>query len=208
MIQPHPGKKYTVNSLLEKNEDVIFHQLDVTNEQSILTLTEHIEKNHGHIDILVNNAFMLVEEDFKVPGSQLSLDAVRQTMEVNFYGPMRVTQALIPLIKKAKGGRIINISARNSFPRFAFSGWLAYKASKACLNILTVDLAKELENDDIAVNAVHPGWVDTDAGRYVGKGKRPTLTIEEGAQSTIWLALESPKEVTGKFIIDKKIVDW
>ncbi|OLS18866.1 MAG: 3-oxoacyl-[acyl-carrier-protein] reductase FabG [Candidatus Heimdallarchaeota archaeon LC_3] len=177
--------RQAVNSLLEMKGEVIFHQLDVTNEQSILTLTEYIEKNHGYIDILVNNAGMIVEEDFRQPGSQLSLDAVKQTMELNFYGPLRVTQALIPLIKRTKGGRIINISARNSFLSFAFSGWLAYKASKACLNAMTVDLAKELEKDNIAVNAVHPGWVDTDTGRYVGGGKKPTLTIQEGAQSTI-----------------------
>lgn len=151
---------------------------------------------------------MLIEEDIKQPGSKLSLDAMKQAMEVNFYGPLRVTQAFIPMIKRAGGGRIINISARNSFPSVTFSGWLAYKASKASLNIMTVDLAKELENDNILVNAVHPGWINSDAGRYVGKGKIPPLTIQDGAQSTIWLALESPQEITGKFIIDKKIVYW
>ena len=197
-----------VNSLLEINGDVIFHQLDVTKEQSILKLTKYIENNSGYIDILVNNAGMISEEDFRQPGSQLSLDVVKQTMEVNFYGALRVTQALIPLIKRAGGGRIINISARNSLPNFAFSGWLAYKASKASLNAMTVDLAKELEKYNIVVNALHPGWVDTDAGRFVGDGKIPTLTVQEGARSVIWLALESPKEITGKFIIDKKIVDW
>ncbi|MCH8907716.1 MAG: SDR family oxidoreductase [Candidatus Heimdallarchaeota archaeon] len=198
----------SVNALLEMNRDVTFHQLDVTKEQSIATLSDYIEQNHGHVDILVNNAGMILEEDFRQTGSHVSLDVVKQTMEVNFYGALRVTQTLIPLIKRAGGGRIINISARNSFPSSASSGWLAFKASKASLNVMTVDLAKELEKDNISVNAVHPGWVNTDTGRFVGDGKIPTLSVEEGAQSVIWLALESPKEITGKFIIDKKIVDW
>ena len=197
-----------VNTLIEMNGDVIFHQLNVTKEQSIITLVEYIEKNVGHIDILVNNAGMILEEDFRQPGSQISLDTLKHTMEVNFYGAFLVTQALIPLIKKAGGGRIINISARNSLPSFAFSGWLAFKASKASLNAMTVDLAKELENDNIVVNVVHPGWVDTDTGRYVGNGKTPTLTVQEGVQSIIWLALESSKEITGKFIFNKEIIDW
>lgn len=196
-------------------ENVLFHQLDVTNNQSIQQLKEYIEREFGKLDILINNAGILLDEDMQQPASKISIETLNKTLEVNFLGTFNVTRAFLPIMRKNKSGTIINISARNALPRTAFSGWFAYKASKACVNALTVDLAEELKSDRITVNAIHPGWIATDMGLRARdlmkkdhtKGPEPQ-PIHEGITSVLWLLFEADPTITGKFIISNEIGNW
>ena len=173
-----------------------YHQCDVTNEKSIADLAQHLKKTYGQVDVLVNNAGIyidtgrLLEEDFGI---------VEKSMEVNAYGPLRMTRALAPLMMP--GARIINISSgRGQLPSMEGDD-PAYSVSKTALNAVTRVLAGELRGK-VAVNSVCPGWVRTRMGRPEAE-----RSVEEGVQTTVWLAtMENPP--TGKFFRDKKEIPW
>jgi len=127
----------------------------------------------------------------------------RKTLETNLLGAVRMCRAVVPLMKSAGTGRIVNISSQMGQFHNMGSGSPAYRASKAALNALTCMLASELRGSGILVNSVDPGWVKTDMG-----GPRATRTVEQGADTVVWLCLSPPEGPTGTFFRDRRAVPW
>jgi NAD(P)-dependent dehydrogenase (short-subunit alcohol dehydrogenase family) len=184
--------------------DVRFVQIDLLRPETIATVATSIAAQFHHLDILVNNAGILDPADG--PPSSADVNSVRRVMETNFLGTLAVTQAMLPLLRKAKAARIVNLSSglgsleKNADPNWDFASFklIGYNASKAALNMLTVQLAYELRETGIKVNSVSPGFVDTDMN-----GHRGTLTVEEGAAGPVRLALLPAEGPTGGFFDDK-----
>jgi NAD(P)-dependent dehydrogenase (short-subunit alcohol dehydrogenase family) len=184
---------------------VVFMQLDVSNQVSVENLSNEVEKTFGRLDILVNNAAILIDRDDLV-ASNSDLEVVKATLETNLIGAWRMCKAFIPLMKKNGYGRIVNVSSGSGqFEYMATSGgyWPAYSVSKASLNALTVMLASELRETNILVNAVCPGWVRTDMG-----GSNAPRSVEEGAATPVWLATLPDGGPTGQNYYDKKQISW
>ncbi|MFQ5694342.1 MAG: SDR family oxidoreductase [Nitrospinota bacterium] len=184
-----------------KGLGVLFHRLDVTDGRSVRDLARRLQKEFGGLDILVNNAGVLIDRDRS--GLNVDMEAVRETMETNVYGPWRLCQALVPLMRKRRGGRIVNVSSYMGAIRNLGGGYPAYRLSKAALNALTLILADELRGTKILVNSMTPGWVRTDMG-----GRSAPRSVEEGADTAVWLALLPDGGPTGKFFEDRKVVPW
>lgn len=188
-------------------------QIDVTRADHIAQLQAFIESRFGRLDILVNNAGMIHPDEplFANSTEQVSLQALRQTFEVNFFGQVALTQALLPLIKKSPAGRIVNVSSilgsqtihSDQSSEDVQVKPLAYDASKTALNQFTVHLAASLNGTAIKVNSAHPGWVKTDLG-----SRRAPMEVEEGAKTTIRLATLGDNGPTGKFYHVDEEIPW
>jgi NAD(P)-dependent dehydrogenase (short-subunit alcohol dehydrogenase family) len=189
------------DQLREEGLDVRFLPLDVTDEGSVRNLAGDVEKELGGVDILINNAALNLDRDRS--GLNADVETVRKTMETNVYGPLRMCQALVPLMKKRGAGRIINVSSRMGATSHISGGYPGYRISKAALNALTLILADELREMKILVNAIHPGWVKTKMG-----GRSAPSSVEEGADTGVWLALQPDAGLTGKLFMDRKIISW
>ena len=166
-------------------------ELDVTDAASIAAAAAEVRRRHGRLDILVNNAGVMRDDPAK-PVSGQSLDAWRSTFETNLFGVIAVTQAFLPLLREAPAGRIVNLSsilgsislhATPGSPIYDFK-IPAYNVSKTALNGWTVQLAWELRDTAIKVNAAHPGHVQTDMG-----GADAPMAIVDGAKTGVRLAL-------------------
>lgn len=184
---------------------VVPRELDVSNQVSVDSLYNEIEKTFGRLDILVNNAAILIDRD-EVLASNADLETVKATMETNLIGAWRMCKAFIPLMKRNGYGRIVNVSSgAGEFEYMAASGgfWPAYSISKNGLNALTVMLASELKGTNVLINAVCPGWVRTDMG-----GPNATRSVEEGAATPVWLATLPNGGPTGHNYYDKKQISW
>jgi NAD(P)-dependent dehydrogenase (short-subunit alcohol dehydrogenase family) len=188
---------------------VEFTQMDVTSQPSVDHAAAEVERRYGRLDILVNNAGVALDW---IPGSELSVEALRQTFEVNVFGVFRVTKALLPLLKKSKHGRIVNMSsglgslsrsADPSSPLTIRNMLLAYCSSKAALNMITIQLANELKNVGIKVNSANPGFTATDMNQYRG-----VRTVEQGAATPVRLALLPDDGPTGGVFSDDGPVPW
>ncbi len=179
--------------------DLTFHRLDVTDLENIHRLAGELSSGIGRLDVLVNNAGILMDEDRPFPG--LAIETLRRTMEANFFGPFLLSQALLPLLLRSDDARIIHVSSGLGQLSDGGGGYPAYSLSKAALNMMTVQLAEDL-GGRVKVNSVCPGWVRTEMG-----GPGATRSIEKGAESIVWLATD-PKIPNGKFIRDRKEIAW
>jgi NAD(P)-dependent dehydrogenase (short-subunit alcohol dehydrogenase family) len=188
---------------ISKGNSVSAVQLDVTKQESVDLAERRVRSDHGRLDILVNNAGILIDET-DLP-SETDLAIARRTLETNLFGAWRMCKAFIPLMKKKKYGRIVNVSSgAGSFESMEEELYSpAYSLSKASLNALTVLLARELQNTNILVNAVCPGWVRTDMG-----GRSAPRSVEQGADTAVWLATLGDGGPTGKFFRDRKVINW
>lgn len=191
--------KNAAQELKNQELDVVFHQLDVNDGNSIQNLANYLDRELGKLDVLVNNAGISIDDGKTTV--DVEVDTVRRTMETNFYGPLRVSQALLPLLRKSEDGRIINISSTLGALHNPFSGMPSYSISKTALNALTVNMAADLAGS-VKVNSMCPGWVRTDLG-----GSRATRSVEEGADTAVWLAT-APDIPDGKFLRDRREIDW
>jgi NAD(P)-dependent dehydrogenase (short-subunit alcohol dehydrogenase family) len=180
-----------------------FHRLDVTDDQSARSLAAFLEQTFGRCDVLINNAGMIANGDDSI--LKISPDLIRTTLETNTLGPLRVAQALLPLLRKSeRGGRIVNMSSgAGELSDFDGSWSPAYSFSKAALNLITRMLAPACAKDGIAVNSMCPGWVRTDMG-----GPSAPRDVTQGADTAVWLALDAPAKLTGKFLRDRKEIAW
>jgi NAD(P)-dependent dehydrogenase (short-subunit alcohol dehydrogenase family) len=183
--------------------DVRFLQLDVTDADSVRSAAAWIEKTFGHLDVLVNNAGISVEN--RAPVTEVSADQMRRTYETNVFGVVTVTSTLLPLLRRAGGARIVNVSSMlgslsmAADPQGPFSAWpgaflLAYNSSKTALNALTVIWASALREEGIKVNSADPGYVATDLNHHSGNS-----TVEQGAQIIVTLATLAGDGPTGTF---------
>lgn len=173
--------------------------LDVADPAAIHRVAEHVRHVHGHLDALVNNAGILLDR----MGDILTLDAdtLQRTQDTNSLGPLRMVQAFAPLM--AKGGRIVNVSSGGGQLSEPSTWAPAYCISKTTLNAITVQLAETLKPRGIAVNAVCPGWVRTDLG-----GPDAPRSLQQGADSILWLLLHAGPDVTGGFWRDGQRIPW
>jgi NAD(P)-dependent dehydrogenase (short-subunit alcohol dehydrogenase family) len=189
--------------------EVRYLSIDLDDPATIAAAAREIEKNFGHLDILVNNAGIAAQGD-GLPSS-VSLDAIERDFRVNFLGSVAVTQAMLPLLRKASSANIVNVSSGlGSLTKSGDPAWthvsakyLGYAASKAALNMLTVQLAYELRETSIKVNSVDPGYTATDLNQHQGP-----QTIPEGAAEIIRLAMLPGDGPTGAFTNRHGIVPW
>lgn len=195
--------KAAAEKLQAEGLNVKFHVLDVTSDESSQKLAEFIQNQFGKLDVLVNNAGVYIDgKTGKNSVLDTTIDTVRQTMETNLFGVLRVTQALIELMKKQNYGRIVNVSSGMGQLSNMGSGSTGYRLSKTALNALTRILASELQGTNISVNSVCPGWVKTNMG-----GENAPRTPEQGVETIVWLATLD-EGATGGFFRDKKPIDW
>jgi NAD(P)-dependent dehydrogenase (short-subunit alcohol dehydrogenase family) len=175
--------------------------LDVTSQISIDAAFSSTSQTVNHLDVLINNAGILDHDDasiFDLPPGRL-----RRMIETNTIGALRMSQAFLPLLRKSEFGRIINVSS-GAGQLSDMGTWApAYSISKTALNGVTVQFAAALAGSNIAVNSMCPGWVNTDMG-----GREAPRSIEQGADTIVWLATEAPQSMTGLFIRDRKPIPW
>ncbi|HEY9773076.1 MAG TPA: SDR family oxidoreductase [Planktothrix sp.] len=183
-------------------------QLDVTSQASIDKAIDFIEKNHGHLDVLVNNAGILSDT---AAGIDTSVDSVETTLQTNFVGPLRLLQKSVPLLEKSGAGRVVNVSSslgshsKMADPSSGFSGfqYVGYSTSKSALNMLTIIAAENLASKNIKVNAICPGYVATDINNNSGP-----RSVEQGAAIVIKMATLPEDGPTGTYVNDDGTIPW
>jgi NAD(P)-dependent dehydrogenase (short-subunit alcohol dehydrogenase family) len=179
---------------------VIFLEMDVSDAESIRRAAEEFSAQHKHLDVLVNNAGILLDDE--KGALDITPEIFEQTVRTNTLGPWLIAQAFVPLLKKSRAARIVNVSSGSGQLEDGADGWApGYSVSKTALNGVTVQLAAALPK--FAVNSVCPGWVRTDMG-----GENATRSVGEGASTIVWLATDAPQDLTGKFVKDRKVIPW
>jgi len=189
-----------VEGLKRQGVEVDYHQMDVTNEGTIQIAAEYVMDRYERLDILVNNAGIGVDRENTC--QNIDIDKVKEIMETNTFGAMRVCKAFIPMMLKSPSGRIVNISSGMGSLSNMNSNSPGYRMSKTALNAFTGILARELQDTNILVNSMAPGWVRTDMG-----GPDATRSVEEGADTAVWLATNNELP-TGRFFMDRKEIAW
>ena len=181
---------------------VEFLQLDVTDETSIDRLAKELVSQIDHLDVLVNNAGILLDPP-NASVLEVEPTVILQTLQTNTLGPLRLTQKLVPLLVKSDAGKVINVSSGGG-QLTDMGDWApAYSLSKTALNAVTGMMAAALKDKHIAVNSICPGWVRTDMG-----GSNASRSVQQGADTVTWLATEAPADLTGKFLRDREIIPW
>ena len=175
-------------------------ELDVANPDYPARLVHDVKNDYGRIDVLVNNAGVHYDDD----ETAITADwrVIREAFETNVFGAWRMAQAIAPMMRTARRGRIVNVSSQAGSLATMRGGTPAYSTSKAALNALTRVLAGDLAGTGVLVNAVCPGWVATDMG---GSGGRP---VSEGAAGIVWAATLPDDGPTGGFFRDGKPLPW
>jgi NAD(P)-dependent dehydrogenase (short-subunit alcohol dehydrogenase family) len=176
-------------------------QLDVSDPESVSRLGDAVADDPGSLDVLVNNAG--VAGEYGVSAADVSLDDVKELLETNFFGAWRLTQAMVPLLRRSDHPRIVNLSSGMGQLDEMGGGAPAYRVSKTGLNALTRIFANEEADGGILVNSVCPGWVRTDMG---GSGAR--LPVEEGADTAVWLATLPDDGPSGGFFRERRPIPW
>ena len=192
-------------------------RFDVTRPEDHAEIVKHLASRYGKLDILVNNAGVMLDDgDFGAADgfnttATVKPDILRQTFETNFFSVVALTQALLPLIRKAPAGRIVNLSSGlgsltlhsdPSSPIYDKKAF-AYDASKTAINTFTVHLAQALRGTKIKVNSAHPGWVKTDMG-----GPAAPMEVSEGGKTSVQLATLDDDGPTGGFFHLGERLPW
>lgn len=194
-----------VETLKSEGIDIEFLQLDVDKDADIQFAFDFINNKYGKLDILVNNAGIQIESDNWGENTSTSVSdkVLRQTLDTNFFNVVKLTNTLLPLIRKSEAGRIVNLSSilgslnLHSDPNSPIYGskLFAYDTSKAALNSYTIHLAAALADTNIKVNSAHPGWVKTDMGSDAAP-----MEIADGAKTSVALSLLDANGVSGKYV--------
>lgn len=186
-----------------------FLHLDMNDAASIEATRTFVEEKFGRLDVLVNNAGIGPDNGMKP--SQVPIELVRQSFEVNVFALVRITQVLLPLLLKSPAGRIVNVSSilgsltLNADPNAQLGEWrsFGYNGSKAAVNMFTATLAFELKDTPVKVNSAHPGWVQTDLG-----GQDAPLQVGEGAKTSVQLATLPADGPTGGYFHLGETLPW
>jgi len=195
-----------VMQLRQEGLDVGLHTLDVTDMTAATTLADYIKKEFGRLDILVNNAgvfFDPYDSTDPRPASifNADIDTIRQTLEINTYGALRLAQSLIPLMKGQ--GKVVNVSSGMGQLSDMNGCCPAYRLSKTALNAVTRILADELKDTGIKINSVCPGWVRTEMS-----GANAERSVAEGAAGIVWAACLPEDGPSGGFFRDGQPIPW
>lgn len=188
-------------------------QLDVTKAEERTAAATYIDTTFGKLDILINNAGVAPKESLFVSKTlETSSEEFQYVYETNFFSVVYLTKELLPLLKKAPAARVVNLSSIlgslgiHAMPESPIAGLrvLSYNSSKTALNMFTIQLAAELKDLGIKVNSAHPGWVQTEMG---GNDRAP-MNIEDGAKTSVELALLGEDGPTGQFIHLGETMAW
>ena len=175
-------------------------ELDVADSGSVELLAERVADDPGRLDVLVNNAGIYGDHS---PAGDYDLAKAHQVLEVNLFGAWRLTQAMLPLLRRSEHGRIVNVSSGGGQLDDMQGGGAAYRVSKTGMNALTRILAVEEASAGILVNSLCPGWVRTDMG-----GSNAPRSVEEGADTAVWLATLPDDGPSGGFFRDREPIPW
>lgn len=195
--------------LIDASLDVHATLLDVADATSIQGAMGRIEASFGRLDVLVNNAGIMIDGEIQI--LELGLGLLQNTIETNVFGPLLLSQAAVPLMRKNRYGRIVNLSSTlgalsdiaNPDSAYADIKAPAYRMSKSLLNGITVLLAQRLRGENILVNSVCPGWVSTDMG-----GPQAPIAPQDAAETPVWLATLADDGPTGGFFRDRQPIPW
>lgn len=182
--------------------DVLFRVLDVDSDDSVAALRGYLDLEVGRADVLVNNAGILIDSR-STSVVREPIETFRRTLETNFYGALRLCQALVPLMRRNHYGRIVNLSSGLGQLHDMGDGTPAYRVSKTALNALTRMLSVAMAGDDILVNSMCPGWVRTDMG-----GPNASRSAGQAAETAVWLAMLPHGGPSGGFFRDKQPIPW
>jgi NAD(P)-dependent dehydrogenase (short-subunit alcohol dehydrogenase family) len=188
------------SAITRKEQRASVLEIDVSDDAKVIGAAGEFAKHWDHLDVLVNNAAIKLSSDLSVLENS---DAVmRETLETNTLGPLRVARAFAALLGKSDAPRVINVSSGGGQLADGAARWApAYCISKTALNMVTAQLAVALPH--FAINSMCPGWVKTDMG-----GAEAPRTVQQGADTIVWLADEAPQKLTGKFLRDREIIPW
>jgi NAD(P)-dependent dehydrogenase (short-subunit alcohol dehydrogenase family) len=181
--------------------DVLPAVMDVTDPRSVQALADDLAGRGEHVDVVVNNAAILVDEG--EPILELTAEDLRTTFETNVFGPIGVSQAFVPAMVARGYGRIVNVSSEAGQLASMTTYAPAYSMSKAALNAFTRQLAAATRGTGVLVNSACPGWVRTRMG-----GPGAPRTVEQGADTIVWLATLDPSGPTGGFFSDRQPIAW
>jgi NAD(P)-dependent dehydrogenase (short-subunit alcohol dehydrogenase family) len=204
--------KAAAEKLQAEGLDVEVIRFDITKSADYKEAYDYFDKKYGKLDILINNAGVSKEEFLSGNNaSVVTRHILHETFDTNFFGTVELTQVLLPLIKKAPEGRIVNLSSilgsltLHADPKSPIYGAkvLAYNASKAALNMFTVSLAAELKDTKIKVNSAHPGWVKTEMGTDAAP-----MEIPDGAKTSVQLATLKADGPTGGYFHMGEALPW
>ncbi len=193
--------KAAVELLQQEGGDLIYHQLDVAELNSITRLASYLKENFDRCDILINNAGVFLDRGksvFDVP-----LEVLQKTLEINFFSALNMCRAFVPFMRVHQYGRIVNVSS--GMGSIANMGGFSagYKLSKLVMNAMTRIMADEIKEINIKVNTMAPGWVRTDMG-----GPSAPRSLAQGVDTIIWLATLPDDGPTGGFFEDRKPISW
>jgi NAD(P)-dependent dehydrogenase (short-subunit alcohol dehydrogenase family) len=182
--------------------NVIFHPLDVTVPAEVQALARYLDATHGRCDVLVNNAGIALDR-YSMSVLDTPPRLFQDTLDTNFYGPLRLCQALMPMMLRRRYGRVVNLSSGLGQLEDMEDGSAAYRVSKTALNALTRMAAAAADNRNVLVNSMCPGWVRTDMG-----GPNAARGVEKGAETAVWLATLPDGGPSGGFFRDRKPIAW
>ena len=185
---------------LEKSGKASLLAVDVSDSNSIADAASKFT-SIGQLDVLINNAGIFPDEGISI--LMVPREQMVGTSQTNTFGPLEMTQTFLPYLKKSPAARVINISSGYGQLDGLSTSAPSYCLSKLALNGVTLMLAEALKEHRIAVNSMCPGWVRTDMG-----GSSASRSVEEGADTAVWLATEADQKLTGKFFRDRKEISW
>ena len=194
--------KAAQDQLAKQGLETEFRLLDVADLHSIDRFTTDVLKEFGRVDVLVNNAGIMIDGE-KPNTLPEYASVIQRTFTTNALGPHLLSRALVPPMVKHGYGRVVNVTSGMGQLSEMNSGYPGYRMSKTALNAVTRMFADETRGSNVLVNSVCPGWVRTDMG-----GKGATRSIEQGVETIVWLATLPDGAPTGGFFRDKKPMAW
>ncbi len=180
-------------------------RLDVTSATDISALAQHIVQLYGRLDVLINNAGIMIDGDDGKSASIRDADIgrVEQTFKANTLGPIMLINAMLPLMERVADARIVNISSGMGQLSDMGGSYPGYRISKTALNAMTRIYAAELDPGQFSINALCPGWVRTDMG-----GSNADLSLQQGVDTAIWLATSDDTRHSGGYYRNRELIDW
>ena len=175
--------------------------MDVADRDSVRSCARDVASRVGDVDVLVNNAAVLLAEN--EPLLNTAVDVCRETFETNVWGALTACQAFVPSMIARGYGRVVNVSSGAGQLSSMSTYAPAYSISKAGLNAMTIQLAAATRGTGVLVNCVDPGWVRTRMG-----GSSAPRSVEQGAETIVWAATLGPSGPSGRFLSDKRSIDW